>query len=143
MSNKEQKRRPRRRRRSSGSGGDNNNQNKAPAQVIRFQRPEEPIVPYEMPQLECALCQKTIDDASSAIAFGPEGHPAHFECVQERLQNQEELSSEEKLVYVGNGQFGVVEQNRQGSFTVKRRIPVEPKDDMPEWRRSIKSQLAR
>ncbi len=76
----------------------------------------------------CSICQKGIDSITQAIGSGEEGEVAHFDCILRMLTEQETLTDEQKISYIGNGNFAVVEYSRKnfsGGFTIVRRIPFE------------------
>jgi hypothetical protein len=85
----------------------------------------------------CPLCQKPVRELASAIAHRETGSPAHFDCILRLLREENTPGENEKICYLGNGSFGVV-QFRGGSplrFFVRKRIQYEKTDPPPEWRR--------
>lgn len=84
-----------------------------------------------------------IQEMPSAIAYGPEGSPAHFDCVVKDLETKETPKEGEKIAYLGAGMFGVIKpQEGEGvPFVILKKIQVESKDNQPEWRKDIKNQL--
>jgi hypothetical protein len=93
----------------------------------------------------CPICSKPVYDLSTALAANREqGDPAHFDCVLERVTDSESIGPSERLVYLGSGCFGVVEQKDkgEGSFLVKRRIQWEKEGEKKEWRKGLSSRIA-
>lgn len=92
----------------------------------------------------CPICSKPVYDLSTALAANREqGDPAHFDCVLERVLASESVGPSERLVYLGSGCFGVVEQQDkgEGSFLVKRRIQWEKEGEKKEWRKGLSSRI--
>ncbi len=108
----------------------------------RNQAQQKPRPPEFIPQkvdfgtLPCVICGKEIQDLPSAIAFDHEGGPAHLECVLEHLKNKENLLEGESLVYHGAGSFAIIKES--AGFELQRKIVVENKDIIPEWKKEIK-----
>jgi len=94
----------------------------------------------------CPVCGQNVRDILTAISFGAEKVPAHFDCVVKELAGKEELKNKEKIVYLGKGEFGVVKfkGNSGGKFEIIKRIPMENDKEGPiTWRRDIGKQLKR
>jgi hypothetical protein len=61
----------------------------------------------------CALCGEAIDDMLTAIPLCDEEQQlCHFECVQKKLMAQEQLTANESMSYIGNGDFCIVQERR-------------------------------
>jgi len=138
------------RNRRSGQRRRQNNQNQnqnpnAKGQGHKNTAPREPVVKVVYPEMDCVICGEKIGDITNAIAYSPEGGPAHFDCVLRHLNQHESLVSGERIVYLGSGHFGVItaDPSAQQPFLVVRKIPVEDLKELPAWRREIKSQLKR
>jgi hypothetical protein len=94
----------------------------------------------------CPICQQPMRDIHSAIAYPPSDVPAHFECVVKKIAEDEGVKQSERVVYLGNGSFGVVEdQSAQGksSYVVVRRIQFEERDHPVGWRRELSPGISR
>ncbi len=95
---------------------------------------------------ECPICGKGVRDLLTAIAWGEQRTPAHFDCILKELSVQEDMQAREKIVYLGAGSFGVV-KFRSGSgtsrFIVRKRIQLEEKEESLEWRRKVSKKLKR
>jgi hypothetical protein len=85
----------------------------------------------------CPLCGKPVRDAVSALCYGQDRAPAHFDCVLESLRSRWNLAPDERLCYLGGGAFGVI-RSPQGEghapFSIRERVPYEAEPDRPEWR---------
>ena len=91
---------------------------------------------------ECPVCGKGVRDLLTALAYGDERKPAHFDCILKVIGEKEELLPREKLIYLGAGSFGIVKfrSSSGGSsprFAVRKRIQLEEKEEKLEWRREI------
>jgi hypothetical protein len=97
-------------------------------------RPQErPEVSYPL----CPVCQKPVRELSSAIAHRETGGPAHFDCILKILRDEHHPGENEKICYLGNGSFGVVQFRPPLRFFVRKRVQYEQTDAVPEWRRGI------
>ncbi|WP_455381206.1 hypothetical protein [Salinispira pacifica] len=110
---------------------------------VKFRMPDPP------PKREygsCPICSQPMRDIQSAIAFPPGNEPAHFECVVRRIGEDEHISSGERVVYLGNGSFGIVEdQSAAGDskYVIKRRIQFEEPDRSIAWRKELSPGISR
>ena len=89
---------------------------------------------------------KGVRDLLTAIAWGEERKPAHFDCILKDISDKEELLPKEKLIYMGAGSFGIVRFRSGGSnsaprFVIRKRIQLEEKEEKFEWRRQISRKI--
>ncbi|OHD12523.1 MAG: hypothetical protein A2Z96_05315 [Spirochaetes bacterium GWB1_48_6] len=91
----------------------------------------------------CSICSEIVQEMSSAIAYGPEHLPAHMECVLKELEKRETPGTGERLLYIGAGNFALVKDSETGSLEIVKKIPVETKDNAPEWRKDIRNQISK
>ena len=90
----------------------------------------------------CPKCNQVITDISSAFPDRATGVPVHFECALKEIEQGETLGEKEKIVYIGQGRFGVLyfENPRdQRKFTIKKIIEWEDRDKKSEWRDELSS----
>jgi hypothetical protein len=66
-----------------------------------------------------------IETIAQAISEGEEGRFSHFDCVLKKLNTQERVKENQKISYVGQGAFAVVEKDEGGNYSVVKRIPYE------------------
>jgi hypothetical protein len=88
----------------------------------------------------CPLCKGQIRELSSAIQYRETGEPAHFDCILNVIEKNEELASHEKICYLGNGSFGVIRFQKDPSvfpFIIRKRIQYEEPHEIPSWRNTI------
>jgi hypothetical protein len=99
-----------------------------------------------LPIPDCPWCGKPIRDLASAMADKDSGEPVHFDCVAARIAQSEILEKGDAVIYIGGGRFGVVHfggaenQSRSEdgkSFTIKKIIEWENKDNRAEWRSTV------
>lgn len=97
---------------------------------------------HPKPEAECPLCpvcRKPVRELRSAIAHRETQEPAHFDCILRVLREENSLAENEKICYLGNGSFGIVQfRSPAGSpvrFFVRKRIQYEKTDPAPEWRK--------
>lgn len=106
----------------------------------RHERREElPPLP-KLPTPVCARCGQPIQDITSALADKGTGAPVHFDCVVEFLTGAENLGTNEKIVYIGQGRFAVMFfENPQDTkkFRIVRTIDWESRETKAEWRADI------
>lgn len=76
---------------------------------------------------------------ASAVAFGPDQGPAHFDCVLGELTKRETLVAPEKIAYIGSGLFGVIVEKENNRFEIHRKIPVEDTVNPPAWRKELRT----
>jgi hypothetical protein len=139
----------RRHRRGDGRDGANEQRNQgsrpagqaqAPARDIRHERREElPPLP-KLPTPVCSRCGQPIQDITSALADKGTGAPVHFDCVINFLTGAENLGTNEKIVYIGQGRFAVMFfENPQDTkkFRIVRTIDWESRETKAEWRADI------
>lgn len=86
-----------------------------------------------------------ISDILSAIADPETGRPANFDSVVRRLEEQEELGENERIVYVGKGAFGVLVENKgqKPRYQIRKRIQIEDEYEKYAWRRELSPGISR
>jgi hypothetical protein len=88
----------------------------------------------------CEICGKPIIDLSSAIGNRGNDNPVHFDCVLELLQKEEHLEPGDKISYIGQGRFGVINYPNVHDvkhFVIKKVIDWESKESHSAWREEI------
>ncbi len=95
----------------------------------------------DLPELECPICKKNIRYLASAICLEKDKSPAHFDCVIEKLRQENELMDKERICYLGNGSFGIIKsvEGNSPSFFIRKRIQFEEPETHPEWRKNMQS----
>lgn len=117
----------------------NNNRNR-----YKGKRNNKNISSYGGPSFLCSICGKNIRDLSSAITEKASGEPAHFDCVIKNLAKNETVKENEKIVYLGNGKFGIIhyENNQNKNFQIIKEIEYEEvKEEQPDWRNRLKKEI--
>ncbi|NBC30776.1 MAG: hypothetical protein GVY29_12390 [Spirochaetes bacterium] len=107
-------------------------------------------MPPERPKRDyppCALSGEPISDILTAIADPETGQPSNLESVIEKLEKTEPLGPNERVAYIGRGEFGVVEETgdkkKNKSVVIKRRIEYENPNQQHEWRKELSPGISR
>ncbi|MBQ9539458.1 MAG: hypothetical protein IJU95_09325 [Treponema sp.] len=85
----------------------------------------------------CPRCALPIADVGSALMSREDGSPMHFDCALAALSEKEKIADNERLTYIGQGRFGVLQFaniHDMRHFTIKKIIEWEDKDSRPAWR---------
>lgn len=89
---------------------------------------DDVIVPrVEEPRPKCSICGQVIETIADAITE-PDGRYSHFDCVIARIKEEEAVSDDEVVSYIGHGNFAVFKKSPEGQYTIKTRIPYESKE---------------
>jgi hypothetical protein len=96
-----------------------------------------------IPPKECSVCGSLITEMISAVAWGADKLPAHFDCVLQELAKREPLEGEEKLAYLGSGLFGVIVEKENNRFEIHRKIMVDDPLAAPDWRKEVRTLFKR
>jgi len=116
------------------------------AQSQRERRFEpEPIPAPVLPTPVCPKCGEAIQDVTSALTDRDSGTPIHFDCALKFLQGAENVGEKEKIVYIGQGRFAVMEfENPTDTkkFRILRTIEWESRENRAEWRGEIAGQYS-
>ena len=80
----------------------------------------------------CPICNEPIYIIEEAIRHNSTGELAHFECILNEIRdnNISEMEEEDKIVYLGSGTFGIIQERQNGKtsrFFVRKRINYENK----------------
>ena len=89
---------------------------------------------------KCPYCGQNVRDVLTAIAIEENEAPTHFDCVIKKIAEDEKLQPKEKVVYLGNGAFGVVyfkNPSDPRQFTIRKRIQIEAEKTEIDWRKSV------
>ncbi len=84
---------------------------------------------------ECPVCKKNIRDISAAITENESGSPAHFDCILKKLSENEEIGKQEKVIYLGSGNFGIVKLLNNRKFEIIKKLNYENADCADSWRK--------
>lgn len=68
---------------------------------------KEPVV-YEI----CPSCSKEIKEPLTSLLEKESMKNAHFECILSQIAKIYQLNGREKIYYIGNGAFGIIEEKR-------------------------------
>lgn len=101
---------------------------------------QEAIKAMKAKSPECPMCHQPITELVTALADKESGEPVHFDCVLNKLQEQEKLLPGQKITYIGQGRFAVVyfpNVHDTRNFQIERIIEWEERDKKYEWRSEI------
>ncbi len=85
----------------------------------------------------CAHCNQPIIDMATALTAKDSQNAIHFDCALEQLCDVEKLETGDKVTYIGQGRFGIVNfanPHDMKHFTIKKIIDWEDKDKKAPWR---------
>ena len=86
----------------------------------------------------CEICGQPINDIASALSNKDSENPVHFDCVLNKLTQVEKTRQNEKISYIGQGRFAVLDFenfNDGRHFKIKKVIEWEKKEqDRGAWR---------
>ncbi|SIQ51529.1 hypothetical protein SAMN05920897_11017 [Alkalispirochaeta americana] len=139
--------------RSKNRGQNNPNRPRTPKKKrpIPFD-PEKHLLPPEPPERNyssCPLSGEEIDDIVNAIAHPQTGAPVRFDSVIKSLREQEseELAEDERLAYLGRGNFGIVKIEKKGKnrpeLVVRKYFHYEDTHDKQTWRKELSPGISR
>lgn len=106
----------------------------------RFEHVADRLPVPKLPTPTCARCGDPILDVSCALTDRQGGGPVHFDCALSFLNGAENVSPDEKIVYIGQGKFAVMRFENPAdpkTFRILRTIEWEGREARAEWRNEI------
>jgi hypothetical protein len=93
----------------------------------------------------CPISGEPIKNILTAIMHPQTGRPANFDSVLQQLEQHEQLEENERICYLGKGEFGIVQENPNGKprFTIRKRISYEEESNRCEWRKELSPGISR
>ncbi len=94
----------------------------------------------EYDPINCSICEKPIESITQAFSSGEPGEIAHFDCVLRKLQEDEKLTERQRISYIGNGTFAVIEyknKNSTGPFSIIKRFQIETKESTDKIKKIV------
>lgn len=101
---------------------------------ISFDEVAVPQVNEPMPV--CSICGKSIETIADAISEA-DGSFSHFDCVIAKIREQEKVSENETVSYIGHGNFAVLYKDEEGKYVIKTRIPYESKESYDAMKKYV------
>jgi|GEM_PF-5731161 len=92
----------------------------------------------------CSMCSKPIEIISTAVSGLESGEIAHLECMAKHYEKVEQVNERQRVLYVGQGSFAVVEYknaHKQGSFSIVKRITHEDSESSRQLKLAIQDRL--
>ncbi len=102
-----------------------------------------PQVPAK-PAVLCSMCEKPIEIISTAVSGFQKEEIAHLECVINHFEQSEKLNERQRVIYIGQGSFAVVEyrnEQKQGSFSIIKKIVHEDGERKKQLKLAIQDRL--
>ena len=90
------------------------------------------------PLICCAICGEKIDLIASAMT-NPDGGYVHFDCALNRIKEEESLSENQVVSYIGSGNFGVCERDANGSYHIVKTINYESQEKIKAMKEFVES----
>ena len=87
---------------------------------------------------DCSICNKTIRDISAAMTDIETDKPAHFDCIIKKLSDSETIGKQEKMIYLGSGNFGIVKIINNKKFEIIKKIQYEAAEERIDWRKDMR-----
>ncbi len=107
-------------------------------------RSKKTSVIHDTVKLSCVRCGESIKHPETALATPESGEPIHFDCAIEEVADGEELEAGEKICYLGQGNFGII-QYKSGSsdreFKIRKKIAYESLEKEADWRKNMRDSL--
>lgn len=150
-SGKNRRRRGRRKRGQSGSDKQEKQTTLAQQRTL-YTAPDDPMRNYLPPPPDKReyepdpVSGEPIADPVTAICHPTTGRPMNIDTVIRTLTEQEQLTEQQEIAYIGSGCFGVVETKRENGRTVVqvlKKIPYEDTHDKQSWRRELSPGISR
>ncbi len=112
-------------------------EHKAPEQQRRHTAFDELAVPQvNEPKPVCSICSQVINTIADAISE-PDGSYSHFDCVIKKIREQEKVTDDETVSYIGHGNFAVFYKDEEGKYVIKTRIPYESKEGYESMKKFV------
>lgn len=90
----------------------------------------------------CPYCDKPVKYLNTAITVAGLDNPVHFDCIINKITEDEELSADEKVSYLGKGTFGIIRSTKDSpGFFVRKRIQIEPEIEKADWRKEMSNRI--
>ena len=99
---------------------------------------ELPVPQVVEPRPACVLCGQPIETFAEAISE-PNGGYSHFDCVLEKIRQQEQVQEPDSVSYIGHGTFAVVTKDAEGKYSIKTRIPYESADSFNGMKKQVEA----
>lgn len=116
---------------------------KRPASAAPQSKPRPRMIfdDVEVPQVveprpDCCICGQPIESIAEAIVESNGGF-SHFDCVLQKLREQENVQEPDCVSYIGHGCFAVVTKDEDGKWSIKSRIQYESNDDFANAKKQV------
>jgi hypothetical protein len=100
--------------------------------------PPLPVRKVKEPLETCPLCDKVIENIAESFS-AEDGRHCHFDCVLRKIAQDEQLTGNQKISYIGRGTFAVVEPKEGGGFTFVKRIVWENQETFDAMKKYVEA----
>ena len=104
------------------------------------QKSAEAIKNFKQNTPECPKCLQPVTELATALADKKTGEPMHFDCVLDIIKENEKLLPNQKISYIGQGRFAVLDFpniHDTRNFSIVKVIEWEERDKKFPWRTDI------
>ncbi len=91
------------------------------------------------PRVNCHLCNKVIDSIAQAISES-DGSFSHFDCVLNKIKEENPTTEKQKVTYIGRGIFAVVELDSENKYSIVKEIPYESPETFQNMKKFVEGQ---
>lgn len=98
--------------------------------------PEVEVKKVKEPRPVCSICGEPIESIIEAITES-DGNYSHFDCVIDKIKNEYKVSENEKVSYIGQGNFAVFVIDEEGKFTIKEKITYESANSFDSMKKFV------
>ncbi len=91
----------------------------------KIKKEDLPYRTESLPASVCPICNKSITNMMTALLDETSEGYAHFDCVYDKLKARVTLKESERLSYIGNGAFAIIEDYKDGQalkFRIKQQF---------------------
>lgn len=91
----------------------------------KIKKEDLPYRTESLPMSVCPICNKPIANMMTALSNDNSESYAHFDCVYDKLKSKVTMKGNERLSYIGNGAFAVIEDYKDGQsskFKIKQQF---------------------
>ncbi len=105
-------------------------------------RPTKDYGPIEVLKIEepsplCALCSQPIKGIAQALSGPGAGEFSHFDCVINKIKEDEKPTEKQKVSYIGRGTFAIIDTDDEGKMVFIKRIVWETAEKFDEMKKYV------
>ena len=105
-------------------------------------------MPPPVPQREYEpdpMSGEPISNILTAIADPESGRPVNFDSMLQHLGDQEQIAENEQIIYIGQGAFGILvdQKGQRPRYFIRKRIQIEDEYETHDWRKELSPGISR